>query len=601
MKISRIVIQNFRSFQSLDIALENDITCIIGENNTGKTALFRAIQICIDVNLPTVFRSLIREDIHASVDVSHPSQILIGIEVTGFEGIVNEEALVCQWKLEPNRARIFYRFRPRPSVREKLALGEVQPGNLTLEDYTWELRGGGDPATDLSEITWDTENIGETVRFGDLSSYLVVNMPALRDVESDLRQPRVSPLIRLIEAFDVPDTEREALIAILHEANQKIEKSKTIADIASAIDTSFKNVSGPAFEMGATLGLSAATFQAILRNLKILLSDLALESFEPSRNGLGMNNILYIAILIEYLKRRIAKAATAGQLILIEEPEAHLHPQLQASLLIALEDTKVQVVLSSHSTQITSQASFNTLISLTRRSDASIAASTLSKTPTLTTDDIADLERYLDATKSNLLYARKVMLVEGPAELFLIPALAEAILEVNLERLGISIIAIYGVHFDIYAKLFREGGLEKICAIVADADLKPSDAEGFDMALDAPNLDALNSKYVQVFLGATTFERELVCHGTMNMFIKTCRNLGAPQITADLEKALKELDDPIIEPDREAELLEQCRTKILNTAKRVGKARFAQVAARYANECTESPAYINNAIAWLRS
>lgn len=599
MKISRIVIQNFRSFQSLDIDLENDITCIIGENNTGKTALFRAIQICMDVNFSSVFRSLIREDIHASVDISHPSQVLIGIELTGFEGIVNEEALVCQWKLEADRARIFYRFRPRPAVREKLALEQIMPGQLTLEDYTWELRGG-DASVDLPQITWDMDDVGETVRFGDLSSYLVVSLPALRDVEADLRQPRHSPLIRLIEAFDVPDAEQEALVTVLTEANIKIEASKTIAEIASAIDSSFKTVSGPAFEMGASLGLSAATFQAIIRNLKILLSDHVLQSFEPSRNGLGMNNILYIAILIEYLKRRISKATTAGQLILIEEPEAHLHPQLQSSLLIALEQTKVQVILNSHSTQVTSQAPFNTFISLTRRADASIAASTLSKTPTLNANDIADLERYLDATKSSLLFARKVMLVEGPAELFLIPALVEAVLGINLEREGISVTSIYGVHFGVYAKLFCAGGLEKKCAIVADADLKPSDADDDVHPLDGHALNALNSDFVHVFLGETTFERELVCLEALNMFIETCRTLGAPKITAELEAARDELDD-FIEDEREEELLEECRDKVLNTAKRFGKARFAQVASRFAGECSELPEYITDAIEWLRA
>ena len=600
MLISRIVIQNFRSFQSLDVTLENDITCIIGENNTGKTALFRAIQICLDVNLPSVFRSLIREDIHASVDISRPSQVLIGIELAGFEGIVNEEALVCQWKLEANRARIVYRFRPRPAVREKLALGEIVPGELTLDDYAWELRGG-DASVDLSQITWDMDDVGETIRFGDLSSYLVVDLPALRDVEADLRQPRHSPLIRLIEAFDVPDTEQEALVTILTEANTKIEAAKTIAEIANAIAISFKTVSGPAFEMGATLGLSAATFQAIIRNLKILLSDHILHSFEPSRNGLGMNNILYIAILIEYLKRRIAKATTAGQLILIEEPEAHLHPQLQASLLVALEQTKVQVILSSHSTQVTSQAPFNTFISLTRRADASIAASTLSKIPIIDADDVADLERYLDATKSNLLFARKVMLVEGPAELFLIPALVEAVFDINLERHGISVTSIYGVHFDVYAKLFRAGGLEKKCAIVADADLQPSDArEGFSLVESVPILNDLRGDFVEVFVGATTFERELVCLGTLDMFIETCHTLGAPNITADLESARDELDS-FIDPDREGELLEECRDKVLNTAKRFGKARFAQVASRFASECSELPDYITEAIEWLRA
>jgi putative ATP-dependent endonuclease of OLD family len=90
MQISRIVIRNFRLFRELDIKVNDDLCCIIGENNTGKTALFRAIQICLDVALPSVFRSLIREDIHAALDISHPSQVLIGIELTDFAGKVNE-------------------------------------------------------------------------------------------------------------------------------------------------------------------------------------------------------------------------------------------------------------------------------------------------------------------------------------------------------------------------------------------------------------------------------------------------------------------------------------------------------------------------------
>lgn len=601
MRLSRIVIQNYRALQNFDVEIKDDLTCIIGENNTGKTAVLRAIQICLDVTLPAYFRSLIREDIHSALDISQPEQVLIGVELTDFQGKVNEEALVATWKMEADRARIFYRFRPRLSVREQLENGEIEPGQLTLEDYAWEIKGGGDPAIDLGDITWDDDDIGETIRFSDLQSYLVVNLPALRDVESDLRHARTSPLMKLIEACEIDQAEQDALIAILNEANEKIETSDTIADIAEAIDTSFKDVSGPAFEMDATLGLSAATFQAIVRNLKILLSDLFLQDFEPSRNGLGMNNILYIAILMEYLERRIAKAQSAGQLILLEEPEAHLHPQLQASLLIALRGKGVQVVLTSHSTQVTSLAPFETFISLTKRADSSISSCNLSNNEALDDGDIADLERYLDATKSNLLFARKVMLVEGPAELFLIPAMVEAVHGQNLERLGISVIAIYGVHFDVYADLFRTGSLEKKCAIVADADLKPSDAsDDFNVEEDAPDLANLGGDYVQVFAGATTFERELVMEETLPMLIATTEELGAPVVTKKLQDGLLTLQNEELSAEQKTAILVDLGTSVLNTAKRFGKARFAQVAARYADHCTKLPGYIQSAIDWLR-
>lgn len=599
MRVARIVLQNFRTFSSLDVNIADDLCCIIGENNTGKTAILRAIQICLDNMLPSSFRSLLREDIHSGIDIAHPSQVLIGIEFTGFEGRVNEEALVSTWKTAADRARIFYRFRPRPSVREQLASGDLAGGTLTLEDYQWEIRGGGDPAIDLTDVAWNDEGIGESVRFADLQSYLLIHLPALRDVENDLRNPRQSPLIRLIEAFEIDAAEQAALIAILDGANQAIAQSQTIAEIAGAIDERFKDVSGPAFEMDATLGLSAATFRAIVRNLKIILSDLSLSSFEPGRNGLGMNNILYVAILLEYLQRRIALDRSAGQLILIEEPEAHLHPQLQFSLISALREIGVQTILTSHSTQVTSQVPLSSMVSLTKREDATIAAGNLALNAALNANEIADLERYLDATKSSLLYARKVMLVEGPAEMFLIPAMIENVYGVQLERLGISVIAIHGVHFDVYAKLFRQGSLEKKCAIVADADLTPSDADGFDPGTDAPDLVAMEGPFVSAFAGATTFERELVSVGRLPMLIETVRALGAPQILAQLENGLVDLQWGGMGMAEEIALRVELGRLTLNTAKRFGKARFAQVAARYAHLAADLPPYIDEAYQWL--
>lgn len=600
MKITRVVIKNFRAFKQLDIDLVEDISCVIGENNTGKTALIRAIQICLDVSLPGYFKSLQREDIHSSVDISEPSQVLIGIEFSDFEGKVNEEALVSTWKTGADSARIFYRFRPRRHVREKLASGEIESGTLTLEDYTWEIKGGGDPAVDLIDIDWEEDDIGGDVRFADLQSYLVVSLPALRDVEADIRNTRVSPLIKLIESFEIDEDEQSGLIEVLEKANKEISESDTISVIAETLDKRFKNVSGPAFEMDVTLGLSSPTFHSIIRNLRMLLSDFSLQDFEPGRNGLGMNNILYIAILIEYFKKRIDKNNTAGQLLLIEEPEAHLHPQLQASLMSALGDFDAQVILTSHSTQITSQAVFKSLISLTRRTDNTISASTLVNNDSLDDDDVADLERYLDATKSNLLYARRVMLVEGPAELFLIPALVKQIKGIELERSGISVVAIHGVHFDVYSKLFRAGSLEKRCAIVADADLKPSDiSDEFDTEFVAPKLGDLKGEFVEVFLGATTFERELVSIGSLPMFIEAAKALKAPTITSQLEKGLSFLVDKTNTPEQKEVKLEEMKVKVLNTAKRFGKARFAQVAARYVDRCTVIPRYIDDAINWL--
>ncbi|WP_244271820.1 AAA family ATPase [Pseudovibrio denitrificans] len=331
MKISRIVIKNYRIFQVFDVHLSETLSCLIGENNAGKTAVLKGLQLCLDSSLPSMYRSLIREDINTNVDLSNPSQVLVGVEFSDFEGKVNEEALVSTWKISNNKARLFYRFRPKSSIREQLANEEIQTGTLSIEDYSWEIRGGGDPRLDLKDIEWDDEGVGEAIRFSDLQSFLVVHLPALRDAENDLRSNRQSPLVKLFDAINLGQEEQDALVGIMDAANNQIANTNAISDVAASIDKSFKSVAGPVFEMDSKLGLSGATFRAILRNIKIVLSDTELQDFEVGRNGLGMNNILYIAILIEYLRKRFLKANSSGQLILLEEPEAHLHPQLQAS------------------------------------------------------------------------------------------------------------------------------------------------------------------------------------------------------------------------------------------------------------------------------
>jgi putative ATP-dependent endonuclease of OLD family len=156
------------------------------------------------------------------------------LEIDDFAGKTNEEALVGSWQFRPGRARLIYRYRPKLGVREDLETGEIAPGNLTRDDYQWEITGGGDPAHDLAAIQWN-EDVGSSIRFADLQSFLVVFLPALRDVESDLRQFRGSPLARLIDAMEVDPTEQEKLVDALRQANEEIAAAPTIDVIAKAI------------------------------------------------------------------------------------------------------------------------------------------------------------------------------------------------------------------------------------------------------------------------------------------------------------------------------------------------------------------------------
>ena len=218
-------------------------------------------------------------------------------------------------------------------------------------------------------------------------------------------------------------------------------------------------------------------------HLKSILESLSLVAPEVNP-GLGMHNLLFIAAELLLLSRD----ENGGlRLALVEELEAHLHPQAQLRLINYLQkeynDSGVQMIISTHSIVLASKINIKNIILLKNANayDLSPSQTQLEK------GDYLFLQRFLDATKSNLFFAKGVIMVEGDAENLLIPTLAD-ILGLNLEKHGVSIVNVGNIGFFRYARIFmrKSGGTIGIpVSIVTDCDVMPEkNANDIDLKKD---------------------------------------------------------------------------------------------------------------------
>ena len=167
-------------------------------------------------------------------------------------------------------------------------------------------------------------------------------------------------------------------------------------------------------------------------------------------------------------------AQSCYRALIVEEPEAHLHPQLQAVLLQYLESVKavegekpVQLFVTSHSSNFASIANLDSLVCLV---DTGTTVETLFPRSIIFKKGKREkLERYLDVTRAELFFARRVIFVEGAAELMLVSALAKRI-DFDLRLHGVSLISVEGLNFDSFLPLFGDEALKIPVAVLTDAD-----------------------------------------------------------------------------------------------------------------------------------
>mgnify|MGYP005946817229 FL=1 len=324
---------------------------------------------------------------------------------------------------------------------------------------------------------------------------------AMRNVEDDMFYGRSTMLKDVLNFFidygiktkgDKTKEEKESELkdvrndfgneatALMTSLLERLSEGKDVMlDYAHETGASFNNAL-PDFK-------STLTEQDLFSALKLIIKYGEDIEISATHNGLGYNNLIYMSLLLAKMQadadgNYMGDNAKVYPILAIEEPEAHLHPAMQYKFLKFLDknlkvDHKVrQIFITTHSSQITAAVKLDNIICLHKGEDGVTNVCYPGKVFTDSDEDKKSknyVQRFLDATKSDMLFARKVILVEGIAENLLMSTLARYDGK-SLEDQHVAVVNINGRYFNHFVKLFNiessPNAIPKKVACITDRD-----------------------------------------------------------------------------------------------------------------------------------
>ena len=546
MKLTRVMIENFRGIRHLDLHLGEE-TVLIGENNAGKSSVLQALRVCLR-DLSPRRRSLFEPyDVHLPDDQATPSTAP-QIRITVWFSVDGADSMRVR---RLNTAGVLQIDPLTSAYSVALRVESLPPsGGVEALQHDWcFLDSSGQPLP--------KDERGLSIFQQELSYTL---LDALRDATRsfDARGAFWRPFLQE-QAIDAA-TQR-LIEERLQDVNRLVIDGHTPFRSATArLNEVQKVVPIPSGDQVAIEAVPSRVFDLLTR-AQVHLGTPTGAKVPIDHHGEGTQSLSVLMLFAAFLDlEAAAQGAHKAPIVGLEEPEAHLHPSAVRALWKVIQDIPGQKLISTHSGELLAEVPLTSLCRLVRGRDGSVSAHRI------TGSTFADPERrmfefHVRQSRGELLFARCWVLVEGETEVTLLTEIARH-LNMDLARSGVRVVQQRNANLLIHLKAAHDLGI--VWCVLADNDGQGQDDQ--QTARQAVSDPATLVDQLHVMQEAD-IEEHLCASGFLTIYegylsTQTSRNVsvarGHQDYVPQLLKAIKNVRE-FKKPDAAHKVIDQIR------------------------------------------
>lgn len=426
--VSKINIKNFRSIKEQLIQLREK-NIIVGKNNAGKSNLLSAMNFALS------FSTIEKEDIYTSMDnpYNENKQVIIDILIRPYDDSKVGSEFNRKWTNALGSAIQFDNE------------GDAYAGIRSVFDFD---RDRNRYNHKKFFITAWSDKIDEVRTSGNFSRELFDNiisiyLDAQRDISKDIID-RKSLWSKLTSEVKIDDENKKDIEEQIKKINSSIiEQSETLRSIKNELANS-------ASESKNIIELDSITrdIESLYKGMNIFYSGKNQSPIPVEKVGLGLRSWAVFSTIkalnqINYERTHNIDEAFLP-ILLIEEPEAHIHPHAQRTILKNIMDLKGQIFITTHSNYIFNDINYEDIIYVKMENAQSVFSSISFEGLTISEAELRSIKRTFMKTNSDLLYCSAVVLFEGETEEYAFPLYFKEYTKFEDYEKGINFVPVKG-------------------------------------------------------------------------------------------------------------------------------------------------------------